>query len=136
MTQFEEKSRNFFTSLKEAFNWKENNVINAHDAYMIAKYGAPVTEEDLFNETIKTINQLIKTKVLNSFDCAVIKNLCTEIAPYYNDLVEYYEHKGYTVYFIDTNSTIDGRSVVGINSPMIIITWGNFVPTKCSKKNK
>lgn len=136
MTQFEEKSRNFFISLKEAFNWKENNVINAHDAYMIAKYGAPVTEEDLFNETIKTINQLIKTKVLNSFDCAVIKNLCTEITPYYNDLVEYYEHKGYTVYFIDTNSTIDGRSVVGINSPMIIITWGNFVPAKCSKKNK
>lgn len=136
MGQFEEKSRNFFSTLKEAFTLKEHKVVTAREAYMTAKYGAPITEEALYDETIKVINHAIKEKVHNSLDCALIKNLRPEMAPYYNDLIKYYEDKGYTVYLINQNSTIDKKPVIGISSPMVIITWGNFVPVRYTESEQ
>lgn len=126
MPKLEEKTKNFFDTIKKTVSNKEPECINAKEAYMVSKYGKALTEEDLFKETIKRINDAIKVKSLNSSEFALITSIKSELTNRCQEICSYYESLGYSVQLIDKDTKINNKILKGLITPMIIIAWGEY----------
>ena len=102
------------------FEFKE--VPDAHQAYLLSKYGKANNKEDRLCEFMGCIAETLKYK--HSFrEYALVHEIPDDLIEYKESILQFFVSKGYTA--VELSTVIEG-----LTKPYLFIAFDNFIKTK------
>ena len=102
------------------FEFKE--IPDAHQAYLLSKYGKANNKEDRLCEFMGCIAETLKYK--HSFrEYALVHEIPDDLIEYKENILQFFVSKGYTA--VELSSVIEGLA-----KPYLFIAFDNFIKTK------
>ena len=102
------------------FEFKE--IPDAHQAYLLSKYGKANNKEDRLCEFMGCIAETLKYK--HSFrEYALVHEIPDDLIEYKESILQFFASKGYTA--VELSSVIEGLA-----KPYLFIAFDNFIKTK------
>ena len=102
------------------FEFKE--IPDAHQAYLLSKYGKANNKEDRLCEFMGCIAETLKYK--HSFrEYALVHEIPDDLIEYKESILQFFVSKGYTA--VELSSVIEGLA-----KPYLFIAFDNFIKTK------
>ena len=110
------------------FEFKE--IPDAHQAYLLSKYGKANNKEDRLCEFMGCIAETLKYK--HSFrEYALVHEIPDDLIEYKESILQFFVSKGYTA--VELSTVIEG-----LTKPYLFIAFDNFIKTRkiCQSVNK
>ena len=102
------------------FEFKE--IPDAHQAYLLSKYGKANNKEDRLCEFMGCIAETLKYK--HSFrEYALVHEIPDDLIEYKESILQFFVSKGYTA--VELSTVIEG-----LTKPYLFIAFDNFIKTK------
>ena len=102
------------------FEFKE--IPDAHQAYLLSKYGKANNKEDRLCEFMGCITETLKHK--HSFrEYALVHEIPDDLIEYKESILQFFVSKGYTA--VELSTVIEGLA-----KPYLFIAFDNFIKTK------
>ena len=102
------------------FEFKE--IPDAHQAYLLSKYGKANNKEDRLCEFMGCITETLKHK--HSFrEYALVHEIPDDLIEYKESILQFFVSKGYTA--VELSTVIEG-----LTKPYLFIAFDNFIKTK------
>ena len=102
------------------FEFKE--IPDAHQAYLLSKYGKANNKEDRLCEFMGCITETLKHK--HSFrEYALVHEIPDDLIEYKENILQFFVSKGYTA--VELSTVIEG-----LTKPYLFIAFDNFIKTK------
>ena len=102
------------------FEFKE--IPDAHQAYLLSKYGKANNKEDRLCEFMSCIGESLKYKH-NFREYALVHEIPDDLIEYKESILQFFVSKGYTA--VELSSVIEGLA-----KPYLFIAFDNFIKTK------
>ena len=102
------------------FEFKE--IPDAHQAYLLSKYGKANNKEDRLCEFMSCIAELLKYKH-NFREYALVHEIPDDLIEYKESILQFFVSKGYTAVELST-------MIEGLAKPYLFIAFDNFIKTK------
>ena len=90
--------------------------LNATQMYALTKYGDPMTENQIYERYIQTIDEMLESKARQGYYSLTI-DADSGFPDISDKVIETYLNRGFNCFLLDSNS------VSGINNPQIFISW-------------
>lgn len=90
--------------------------LTAVQTYAVTKYGEPMTEEEIFEKYIQSIDEMLESKARRGYYSLVI-DADSGFPDITDKIVNTYTERGFTCFVLDK------QMIAGLVNPQIFISW-------------